>query len=620
MNRMAWKKGMKTATAIMLAVGIFFGSSDGTVTAFAANAGASNANESSQAASSNANLKSLNVTPGNMSPEFSPEITEYTVNIDEDVTSVSVTCSTASSTAKVVQAGGFKDLQPGSNEGKLTVQAEDGTQCTYTLHIIRGGATAASDPSDSPAPSGQSNRTVVTSAGAAVLESAHSRPSGTVAGNVPTPGNAGVEAIGQGTEGETESEVQPTEGEEQEGEDPGDAPTEEPSSVISTDLIPVGGETIYAPFYVNPTFPDELIPQDFVRQDYNYKGTTVSSAYFPIGNIRLLYLSAADGGGAAFRIYYEDEDTFMDFVQFKGMDGKFIMPVRNMGKIKIPDNYTGSYLPWTDTVVACFVYTELTDRPITYQTDEPKDEEEQPTEDEEPVRVEDLDAEVEFFLIYAMNQNGEENFYLYDIKEDTYQRYVERDTSYELDQSYFKYKDIAHQRFAVICILILLLVLALFAIFNMWMKNRELKEELFEEDEDEKEEEGPKKPVVKKESKEKPETKQETKQAAKPVTKQEIKQAAKPVTKQETKQVSKPVTKQETKQTEKPAAKPAEESEMKAKSQSTKKEPVQEEIKVPEKKAGEKAPGLKMINLSRESETSGIDDDFEFEFINLEDE
>lgn len=604
MNKMTWKKGMRAAGAIMLAVGVFFGSKGSIVTAFASNTG----NQSGQAASSNAYLKSLNVTPGTMSPEFSPEITEYTVNIDEDVISVSVTCSVASSSAKVVQAGGFKDLQIGSNEGKLTVQAEDGTQCTYILHIIRGGTSTAPAASNSAGQTGQSTGSSVTSAGAAVWEGNHGRPSGTVAGSVSTPGNAAAGVPGDDTESEGESTADPTEGEgeEPEGTDPAEgvdpeaAPEEGVSAVTSTDLIPVGGDTIYAPFYVHPTFPEELLPQDFVRQDYNYKGTTVSSAYFPLGNIRLLYLSAIDGSSAAFRIYYEDEDTFMDFVQFKGTDGKFIMPVRNMGKIKIPDNYTGSYLPWTDTVVSCFVYTELTDKPITYHTDEDKDE--QSDEDEEPVRVEDLDVEVEFFLIYAMNQNGEESFYLYDIKEDTYQRYVERDTSYELDQSYFKYKDIAHQRFAIMCALIFLLVIALFAIFNLWMKNRELKAELEEEDEDD--EEVPRKPAVKKEAKKEVKKKEEpVKEAPSKETTEKTRTEAKPAVKS----AMKPIAKAEVKPEQTPEQKPAA-------------EPVKEAVEAPVKKKEEKSAGLKMINLSRESGSSGIDDDFEFEFINLDDE
>ena len=77
-----------------------------------------------------------------------------------------------------------------------------------------------------------------------------------------------------------------------------------------------------------------------------------------------------------------------------------------------------------------------------------------------------------------MNNECEEGFYLYHACEGTYQRYVERDTSYELDQSYFKYKEVSHQRFAIICVLSVLLLVAIFIIINMFIKNRELKVDL----------------------------------------------------------------------------------------------------------------------------------------------
>jgi hypothetical protein len=271
------------------------------------------------------------------------------------------------------------------------------------------------------------------------------------------------------------------------------------------------------------------------------------------------------------------------------------MPVRYEAQIKIPDNYTGSYLPWGDKVIACYIYTELTDNPITYAGDD--EEETVDTSEQEPVYVEDLDEDVEFYLIYAMNNLGEENFYLYDYVEGTYQRYVERDTSYELDQSYFKYKDIAHQRFVVMCILIVLLVIACFVIINLITKNRELKAELVddedaedEETEDETEDSG-----------------QEEEEPAKGPEAVEEPQSTEPA--EETADLKEA----ETEETETEEAE-AEETETEE-TQTAAEEP-EEEIPVRPRKAA----SFKMINLSREPEPTGLDDDFEFEFINLDDD
>jgi hypothetical protein len=509
----------------------------------------------SAAASSNAYLKSLSVNPGTLTPEFSSEVTNYTVSVEEDVERISVTCSTADADAQVIEAGGFKGLQPGNNDAVITVQAEDGTKCTYHLTIQRGSAAAVEE-----------NESVQT------------------------------------TETTEETAVQETAEEENgESDEISDEASDDASVPVVTSLdgdteyIPVGGDSIFAPYQVNTTFPEGVLPEGFVEENYEYKGITVQSAYFETGDIRLLYLSTGEGESADFRIYYEDTDSFMDFLQFKGTDGKFIMPVRYEAQIKIPDNYTGSYLPWGDKVIACYIYTELTDNPITYAGDD--EEETVDTSEQEPVYVEDLDEDVEFYLIYAMNNLGEENFYLYDYVEGTYQRYVERDTSYELDQSYFKYKDIAHQRFVVMCILIVLLVIACFVIINLITKNRELKAELVddedaedEETEDETEDSG-----------------QEEEEPAKGPEAVEEPQSTEPA--EETADLKEA----ETEETETEEAE-AEETETEE-TQTAAEEP-EEEIPVRPRKAA----SFKMINLSREPEPTGLDDDFEFEFINLDDD
>lgn len=525
--------------------------------------------------SSNAYLKSLSVDPGTISPEFSPEITSYTITVDEDVDRISVTCSTAEADAKVVEAGGFKNLQPGSNDAVITVQASDGTKCSYNLTINRG--------------------------------------------------TGAVGETGENADEETETPAEETDADDEVSTEVGVVPIS-----MNTETIPVGGDSIYAPFQVNATFPQGLIPEGFTAEDYNYKGNMVQSAYFAEGDIRLLYLSAGDGTSADFRIYYEDTDTFMDFLQFKGTDGKFIMPVRYQAQIKIPDNYTGSFLPWGDKVISCYIYTELTDNPITVPNGEEQEVSEEETEETEtvtePVRVEDLDEEVEFYLLYAMNNEGQENFYLYDYVEGTYQRYVERDTSYELDQSYFKYKDIAHQRFTIMCILIGLLVVAVFCIINLIIRNRELQADLEGEDGDESDEkqdqdedsgEEKKEETVRKEEPKKNEKSEKTEKPIKPEKKE------KPVKKE------KPIKKEETVKKEKPA--PVEKAE--EQQGTTEKEPEIDTASLEEKIIGQlqetreeepvrprKPSNFKMINLSREPEPTGLDDDFEFEFINLDDD
>lgn len=547
------------------------------------------------AVSSDSSLKSFSISTGTMTPEFSPEVTAYTVQVTGDVEKINVTCSTSAADAKVVEAGGFKDLQEGSNSAHITVQAADGSQTTYTITIIRGeGGTADAGEAE----------TTTEDANAESSAPETTTEENFVDEQPPATDNVQTAIFGEGVTAE---------------------PTVDNPIDPNATMIPVGGDTIYAPFQVNTTFPAELMPAGFVMENYSYRGVNVQSAYYALGDIRLLYLCAADGGNANFRIYYEDTDTFMDYVRFDGTDGKFIIPVRYQAQMKIPDNYTGSYLPWPDTVVACYIYTELTDNPIKV-SEEMAEMEGTTTEDTsaaEPVKVEDLDEDVEFYLIYAMNQNGEEGFYLYDIVEDSYQRYVERDTSYDLDQSYFKYKDMAHKRFGIICVLAVLLVIAAFAVVNLIIQNRELKAELGDEDEDDEDDEGDED-----EEEETPVVKEEP--VKKPAIRKEI-----PARKPEVKAEPKPAPKPEVKAAPKPEVKPVPASEVKAEPEISETEMSLEEKIISqlqftqqdnaENGVGEpvrprKASNFKMINLSREPEPSGLDDDFEFEFINLDDE
>lgn len=534
------------------------------------------------AVSSDSSLKSFSISTGILSPDFSPEVTEYTVQVTEDVEKINVTCSTSAADAKVVEAGGFKNLQVGNNSAHITVQAADGSQTTYNITIIRGEAGAVENTD-------ADTETEDTSTEVPVQDTT-TETTDTEASEEFAAQNVETAIFGEGVTAET-TVANPV--------DP------------NATMIPVGGDTIYAQFQVNTTFPAELMPQGFVMENYMYRGVNVQSAYYALGDIRLLYLCAADGGSANFRIYYEDTDTFMDYVRFEGTNGKFIIPVRYQAQMKIPDNYTGSYLPWSDTVVACYIYTELTDNPIKV-SEEMAEMEGTTTEDTsatEPVKVEDLDEEVEFYLIYAMNQNGEEGFYLYDIVEDSYQRYVERDTSYDLDQSYFKYKDMAHRRFGIICVLAVLLVIAVFAVVNLIMQNRELKAELGDDEDDDGEDDDSDNEADDDDDDDeelnvKNDVKEEPVVVKKPAIKKEI-----PAKKVEPKPQPKPEPKPEPK-VEVPEEEISLEDKIISQLQLTEEEPVRPR----------KASNFKMINLSREPEPSGLDDDFEFEFINLDDE
>lgn len=264
---------------------------------------------------------------------------------------------------------------------------------------------------------------------------------------------------------------------------------------------------------------------------------------------------------------------------------------------------------------------------------------------------------------------------------------MERDTSYELDQSYFKYKDVAHQRFVIMCVMACLLLIAVFCIINLVMRNRELKADLGEDDEeDEDDEDGTKlkedawkkirriredksadakegKPVTEKASakktekgplaetvkgaEKKPDT-EGAKRAEKKTEAGTVKRAAKrpegealrKAAKNPEGESGKPAAETVKKAAKRPVREGAKEAAKDVEIDPSSLEekiinqiqldsemPAQSDERPREAKAGRervrpqrKPSNFKMINLSREPEASALDDDFEFEFINLDED
>ena len=84
-------------------------------------------------------LSSLSVSGYELSPEFDMYTTEYSLSVENEVTSVTVTAEACDSTATITGAGDVS-LNVGTNVIQVVVQAENGDSNTYTISIERRGA------------------------------------------------------------------------------------------------------------------------------------------------------------------------------------------------------------------------------------------------------------------------------------------------------------------------------------------------------------------------------------------------------------------------------------------------------------------------------------------------
>jgi len=89
-------------------------------------------NEAPVTKSSNSKLESLQIAEGAISPEFSSSVKEYTINVPNEVTKLSI-AAVADSSKATVKITGNEELVVGDNTIKIIVTAEDGSQTTYSV-------------------------------------------------------------------------------------------------------------------------------------------------------------------------------------------------------------------------------------------------------------------------------------------------------------------------------------------------------------------------------------------------------------------------------------------------------------------------------------------------------
>lgn len=87
--------------------------------------------------SDNNDLSSLIIEDVTLEPDFSKDVTEYNVQLKDDVTELTIDAKTESGKAKI-EITGNKDLQDGENTITITVTAEDGSTKKYTIKAIKG--------------------------------------------------------------------------------------------------------------------------------------------------------------------------------------------------------------------------------------------------------------------------------------------------------------------------------------------------------------------------------------------------------------------------------------------------------------------------------------------------
>ncbi len=456
-------------------------------------------------ASSDATLYALEMNPGQMVPEFSPEVTEYKILIDHDVTDITVSGAVSDENAQITAASGFKNLKEGTNDAIITVTAADGTTLSYHFTIERSEA-------------------------------------------------------GGDAESEEEADAE-----------------EEENNQISNGLEVVIDDVTYT---VQTAIAEEILPEGCVKTSSSFNGEAVEAALFEKGGLTLLYALSESGSGEFF-IYNESTGKLQLFLQIRSIENRYIIPIE--AKEGTPATFKESKMQWNNSYIPAFV---LADTSIEHGN--------------------------EFYLLYAVNNEGERAFYMYDTMEGTYQRFLNYTGADTVSADTGDHKPLM----IAVIVLAVLLVGALLLIVNMIISNKEMQEEARYAGKTKK---NPKRKPVKKQPVREQRPKPEKRRAPEEETDKEEKVAeVKTVTPQPA------VRKTVTPQPEQKAAVTSDAKHVTGAVGITGNIPIKvvqppkSEVKRPQVPIYtlERPP----VQLTREAPPDQLDDDFEFEFISMDNE
>ena len=276
-----------------------------------------------------------------------------------------------------------------------------------------------------------------------------------------------------GNAGTTGGETTTTGGENGDSEN-GDAETPKDTEEVPATEAPASQAEVVindTAYHISDSFTEEQIPADFTEAAVRFRGTECRGLTFNKGMISLIYLETdnVDSTIGRFFIYDETRDVVYDFMKFTAGESSYVIPLLAPLDSVLPDSYVQVSLQMPESTVM-----------TAYQLPAAEGEEAS-----------------DFYVFYAVNQDGTEGWYQYDAAEGTYQRVNGNITETadsssddlaalqsEYDELSKKYKDAKSFSRNMIAVLIFVLAIAVVIILNIVLFGRKKKgkDELLEDD------------------------------------------------------------------------------------------------------------------------------------------
>ena len=142
-------------------------------------------------------------------------------------------------------------------------------------------------------------------------------------------------------------------------------------------------------YVVGSEFSEELIPDGFKKGEMTFEGSKYTVITQEASGINAMYLTEKSSGDSDFFLYNSDDGSFSPFEEVEIAKDRYIIPLMNDGKLKLSSRYQKTTLTlngkefdtWQDT------------------------------------------KDAEYYIVYALNSDGEKTTYRYDTTDGTYQKY-----------------------------------------------------------------------------------------------------------------------------------------------------------------------------------------------------
>lgn len=368
--------------------------------------------------STDSKLSKLTVSTGTLSPEFKSDTYEYTLDVKEDVTSVDIEATPNDKKAKVGEIKGADSLEVGENVVEISVEAEDGSKTNYFVTINRAKA-AQENNNDNKDEENTDNQNASSS-------------------------------------------------------------------------IEIDGNN----YYISSSIPKDTAPADFKESTAQINGEKVSVLNYNNGNLKLVYLINLTSKEGKLFVYNEDTQKFYPFIKASLSSERYIILMQARTNVTIPggfiestvniggnnfDAYTYAQKNKSDTsgtstdisVSDSSVTGSLFDVMVVNASNTASQNEN--VSDSTAVLASGADtAAGEFYFVYAIDNEGTENWYQYDSIQGTYQRcnsYML--TSLESTQKDLQSAETASQKyknssliFKIIAAILLLCIIGILILFK----------------------------------------------------------------------------------------------------------------------------------------------------------